>query len=327
MGKTGASLGGYRLISRVRAGGMAEVYLAESPMGARVALKRILPHFDDDPRYVEWLREEIRIGLGLRHPNVVRVLDHGEEGGHPFLVMEFVDGISLGHVRARSRVRRHTATPLPVVAALLSQAAAAIDYVHRRGIVHGDVTPANLLVSLGDRRDPRRTGAGLLKLCDFGVAWQVEDAAISRGRPLAGNPAYVAPEQAAGSQGDRGSDVFSLAVCAWELLAGRRLFARGSTEATLEMVRKAEVPRVEALRREPHLEAVLRKALARDPADRLPSARALGDAFLDWLVAHEESDLAMSLWLGALDDEQPAPNHPRPEPTHTALLDDAQAAA
>src|SRR5207237_6260672 len=103
-----------------------------------------------------------RLGETLRHPNVVRVRGYGEDRGHGYLIMEFVDGLSLGHVRARSTLR-HRPAPLGVVAALLNQAAAAIDYVHRAGVIHGDVTPANLMVTLGDRRDPHRRGAGLLK--------------------------------------------------------------------------------------------------------------------------------------------------------------------
>src|SRR5207245_1144224 len=103
-----------------RAGGMAEVYLAESESGELVALKRLLPHLDGDPRFRAWLREEARLGARLRHPNVVRVRGYDEERGHGFLIMEFVDGLSLGHVRARSALR-HRPAPLGVVASLMNQ--------------------------------------------------------------------------------------------------------------------------------------------------------------------------------------------------------------
>src|SRR5438874_4554804 len=104
---------------------MAEVYLAESDAGELVALKRLLPHLDGDARFRAWLREEARLGERLRHPNVVRVRGFGEERGHGYLVMEFVDGLSLGHVRARSTLRRGaragSGAPLGVVASLVVQ--------------------------------------------------------------------------------------------------------------------------------------------------------------------------------------------------------------
>ena len=319
---------GYRLVGRIRAGGMAEVLLGERILdggGARrVAVKRLLPHLEGEPRFARALRAEAALMRRVRHANVVRAERYVEERGRGHLILELVDGIDLAVLRARARLRRR-AVPEVVAAALMAQAATALDRVHAAGIVHGDVTPGNLLVAMGDRRGG--AGAGRLKLCDFGVAHAIGSAARA---PLAASAPYLAPERATGDRiapGDERADAWSLGVCAWELLAGRRLFARGDLPSTLAAIRLGAPPPLALVRPgvSPSLAAIVDGALVADP-DRRASARAIGDAFAGWLVEHadaEESDLA--LWLAALDDGRRDDAAPATAPI-TAILDDARAA-
>jgi serine/threonine-protein kinase len=253
-----AVLGGYALLERIAVGGMAEVFLATKD-GRRVALKRILPHLRV-PDFVTMFAEEARLLLGVSHAHVVRAHDFGVDGDVHYLAMEHVAGLTLRALIVRAAELRR---PLPAqdAVALLLGACEGLHHVHQQGILHRDVTPSNLLVSWD----------GVVKLADFGIA-TVDGEADA----LKGKLAYMSPEQARGERLDPRSDVFSLGVCAWELLTLRRLRPRPS----LKLAQSGVVPRT-AL---PHgLEPIVYQALAKAPEDRHASARAFGEALADWL--------------------------------------------
>lgn len=267
-----ALFGGYQLLTRLGAGGMAEVFLAqELASGERVALKRILPHLADRPELRELFLTEARLAARLHHPHIVRVHDLGWGDAEPFLVMEHVAGVDLAALEARARA---VGDPIGLaeLAALLESACAALDHAHELGIVHRDVTPSNLLLSF----------EGVLKLADFGIA----GAAPPRFRsdlPLPGKRGYISPEQERGAPVDRRSDIWSLGVCAWKLATGTRP--------------------PEARRRLPAaLEAIFARALSRDPKERWPTARAFGEALAGWLASVRMRPTAARLkaYLGRL---------------------------
>src|SRR4051812_4540238 len=211
-----ALLGGYQLLERIAVGGMAEVFLATKagPEGWEkcVALKRILPHLGRQPDFVTMFLEEARLAARLSHANVVQVHDFGVEGDVYFLAMEHVAGHEL-HALIRRAAELGRPLPIEDAVTLLLGACEGLHHVHEQGILHRDVTPSNLLVSW----------EGVIKLTDFGIAKMETRARMTQAGALKGKIAYMSPEQARAETLDRRSDVFSLGVCAWELLTLRRL--------------------------------------------------------------------------------------------------------
>ncbi|HZS38732.1 MAG TPA: serine/threonine-protein kinase [Polyangia bacterium] len=273
-----ASLGGYELIQRIAVGGMAEVFLARraGPEGfeKRVAVKRILPHLGREPDFVAMFLDEARLAARLDHPHVVHVYDFGVDGSDYFLAMEHVAGQDVQSILRRA-AERESPIDFADAATLLIDACEALHHAHEQGVIHRDVTPSNLLVSYD----------GIVKLADFGIAKMVARATRTETGALKGKLAYMSPEQAGGAVLDRRTDVFSLGVCGWELLAGKRRLDEANELDLLERVRAGEVPRLELARPgvPPELRAVLERALERDPERRWPSARAFGEALAEWL--------------------------------------------
>lgn len=250
-----ATLGGYRLISRIAAGGMAEVFLARK--GDRsVALKRILPHLDAQPEVVARFLDEARLAFRLSHPHIVRVHDFGRDADTYYLAMEHIAGEDLTTLIRRAYQLR-TQVAFPDAAAIVIDACEALHHAHEQGVIHRDVTPSNLLISYD----------GVVKLADFGIAKGL--AAARRAGAVEGKAPYMSPEQAHGRPMDRRSDVYSLGVCARELVTGKTLPSRGR-DAPAE------------------LESVLRRALLQDPDERWPTARAFGKALRAWLAPADE---------------------------------------
>jgi serine/threonine-protein kinase len=273
-----ALLGAYQLIERIGTGGMAEVFLGLR-RGARggerpVALKRILPHLAGRPEVVARFVDEARIAAQLDHPHIVRVYDFGVDGGTHYIAMEHVAGQELGGLIRRS-VELGRPLALDEAAWLVWAACEALDHAHERGILHRDVTPSNLLVSYD----------GVVKLTDFGIARPARAPTGGSGF-IEGKVAYMSPEQASGQPLDRRADVYSLGVCAWELITGRRRFTAGDELTLLGRVRAGRAAPIASLRAVPaRLAAALERALAADPEARHPSARAFGEALWTWLAS------------------------------------------
>jgi serine/threonine protein kinase len=267
-------LGPYELITQLGKGGMGTVWRAwDCRSGRPVALKVLRTGRPLDSEAAARFRREVQALAGLQHPNLVRTLDAGEEGGVPLLVMEYVAGGSLAERMGRP-------PPLPAVEAarLVREVALGLAAVHARGLVHRDVKPANILLGNGGER---------VKIADFGLVGVMgpPDGRTAESGRLIGTPAYMSPEQV-GSPGraDARSDVYSLGVVLYELLTGRRPFT-GAMPLLLWQVQH-EVPRWPCEVNPaipPPLEAITQRCLAKDPAERYPTARALGDDLQRWL--------------------------------------------
>jgi serine/threonine-protein kinase len=265
---------------------MAEVFLARRPgpdgFEKRVALKRILPHLAKQRDFVAMFLDEAKLAARLAHPHIVQIYDFGRDGDAYYLAMEYVCGEDLSALWRRAN-ELHAPLPFADVATILVSACEALHHAHEQGVVHRDVTPANLLVSYD----------GTVKLADFGIA--KSQAAASRAQTtvgtLKGKVPYMSPEQARARRVDRRSDLFSLGVVAWELLTGKRLFQRRSELDTLRAVQMSDVPSLASVRPDvpPALAAAIETALEPRAEDRWDTAADLAHALLAWLSAAGET--------------------------------------
>jgi serine/threonine protein kinase len=259
-------------------GGMAEVWKATAifETGERhaVAIKRVLPQLAREKLYRSMFEDEARLGMLLRHPNIVRVYDARDIGGTFIMVMELVEGTSLKGLLDRAHARR---APMPAPAALLvaRELARALSYAHEAsgpdgrplGIIHRDVSPHNLLLG----KD------GSVKLTDFGLAdASVHQTQLGSGL-MGGKLGYLAPEMIEQKPVTPAVDVFAVGIVLWEMLAGRRLFQEADDAATVQAVARCAVPRPSSLHRKipGAVDAVVARVLARDPSARPRSARQL----------------------------------------------------
>ena len=256
----------YRLLRETGRGAMSLVWEAvDTRVGRRVAIKTLVaPGTLGAGERAAWaarMEREARAVARLSHPNIVTTYEVGREDGQPYLVMEFLAGQTL-----RQRLR---AGPLPPdeAARILDQAAAALDAVHAAGVVHRGIKPAGFML-LPD---------GTVKLMDFGIARQEDDTLVTQADTMVGSPSYMAPEQINGDPHGPAGDVWALGVILYEMLAGRTPFGGDRIAAVLEQVTTADPPPIPGL--PPPIQAVLRRALAKDPIGRYPSAGALAAAF------------------------------------------------
>jgi tRNA A-37 threonylcarbamoyl transferase component Bud32 len=254
--------GRYRLVRRIGAGGMGEVWEADDVvLGRRVALKVLVQELADDERATRRFVREARATARLTHPSVARVYDFGRDGGVPYLVMELLEGDTLAD--------RLAGGPLPPgeAARICAAVADALDAAHGRGIVHRDVKPGNVLL----------TPAGEVKVMDFGIAAAADGTHSTTGSGVYGTAAYISPERAAGQQARPASDVYSLGAVLYELLTGRPPFLGDSpmTVIRAHMHQRPWPVRELAPWVPARLADACEAALAKDPAHRPSSAAAL----------------------------------------------------
>jgi beta-lactam-binding protein with PASTA domain len=250
--------GRYRVIDRLGSGGMADVFVAEDQqLGRRVALKLLYRRFAEDPAFVERFRREASAAAGLQHPNVVGVYDRGEWDGTYYIAMEYLEGRSLKKVIVDDG-------PLDPVWAIdvTVQILRAARFAHRRGIIHRDIKPHNVIVD----------DEGRAKVTDFGIARAGASDMTETGL-IMGTAQYLSPEQAQGHAVSARSDLYSIGIVLYEMLTGRVPFD-GETAVTiaLKQVSAAPVPPSERADVPPDLEAVVLRALAKDPAERFADA-------------------------------------------------------
>jgi serine/threonine-protein kinase len=272
--------GQYELLELIAVGGMAEVFkgrvVAAEGFEKLVAIKRILPDLAEDERFVKMLLTEARIHSALSHRNIVQIHDLGiSEDGQYFIVLEYVEGYDLRMITEQLAAEGEI---IPEVLSLhiASELAQGLHFAHELkgddgqplGLIHRDVTPSNVLISL----------AGEVKLSDFGLAKRRHDRSVVGS--LKGNLSYMSPEQAMQSSLDRRTDIFSLGAVLFELLTGRRLREITDEVAGWSHVASGAVPSVRTLRPDlpPTIERLLDRALAADPNQRFPDASAFGNA-------------------------------------------------
>ncbi len=272
-------LGKYKLLKRIAAGGMAEIWLArqEGLQGFEklVVIKRILSQLARDVSFIQMFLDEARLAARLSHPNIVQIYDLGEADGVYFISMEHIHGENLRQVLRRTKATGKTGLPVHIAARIMSQACEALYYAHTLtdiegqplGIVHRDVSPQNLLVSY----------QGQLKVVDFGIAKAATQSQQTRAGIIKGKYSYMSPEQCRAKPLDSRSDQFALGILLWELLTGRFLFHRDNELLTMRAVCKE--PILSPLEIRPDipkaLEKIIMRALDRDVDARFPDCHAM----------------------------------------------------
>jgi tRNA A-37 threonylcarbamoyl transferase component Bud32 len=276
----GKTLGKVRIELLLARGGMAEVYLGtHTTLQRSVAVKLLRNQYQDDPELLERFQREARVVANLRHPNIVQVFDFDSIQGQPYLVMEYVPGLALS-AYLRSLHENSLRLEYPVVARLLTSLAEALQYAHESGVIHRDVKPGNILLS--SRSAPVEKGQPLPPdvqpvLTDFGLVRYLNSATQTATGQIAGTPAYMSPEQARGERTDARTDIYSLGIVLYEVLAGRVPFEADSTMGVL-LKHISEPPKpIPGL--DPAIQAVIDRALAKRPEDRFQTPLELARAF------------------------------------------------
>ncbi|MFF5208579.1 protein kinase [Streptosporangium sp. NPDC000396] len=277
-----ALLGGrYRPLGRIAAGGMGEVWRAKDELlGREVAVKLLRRHVAADPAFRARFRTEARITAGLSDPAIAQVFDYGEADDVAYLVMELVSGESLATILARDG-RLSVENTLDVI----HQTAKGLHAAHSSGIIHRDIKPGNLLVTV----------TGMIKITDFGIARALEAASVTQTGTVLGTVQYVSPEQASGVPLTFATDIYSLGVVAYECLAGRAPFV-SETPVAVALMHIGETPPPLPASVPPAVRELVMACLSKDPGHRPAGARELADrahALRGSLATAGAADLAM----------------------------------
>ncbi len=278
MANTFEKFGKYILLEKMASGGMAEIYLAKSP-GANgvtkfLAIKRILPQFSDNTEFIDMFKEEAKIAVNLNHGNVVSIYDFGVEKAQFYLVMEYVEGRNLRQIINELK-KKDMVFSVEQVVFMIKEVAAGLDHAHRcidgstgkpLNITHRDMSPQNIMVSF----------EGEVKIIDFGIAKAETQIEVTKAGTLKGKFGYMSPEQAEGHPIDLRTDIFSLGIVLWELLANDRLFTSNSEAAILRKIRDCNITPIRKINPtvHPELERIVAKALTKDKTIRYQTAAA-----------------------------------------------------
>ena len=242
---SGSALGKYTLLARLATGGMAEIFAAKRPEGDIVVVKRILPHYAENPQFVQMFLDEARVASRIRHPNVCQVFELGRIGKQYFIAMELLEGVTLARLISRI-AKSGRRIDIPVALGIIVQACEGLHAAHElkrfdgrpARLVHRDISPQNLFVTID----------GIAKVLDFGIVKTQTNQAKTRTGALKGKSGYMSPEQVRGDALDRRSDVFSLAAVCYETLTCRRLFVRESQYETYSAILNATIPELTSAR-------------------------------------------------------------------------------
>jgi eukaryotic-like serine/threonine-protein kinase len=281
--------GRYRVERTLGQGGMAAVYLAhDAELERPVAIKVLAEHLATDDAFRQRFLREARMAAKLSHPNIVHVYDQGDEDGRPFIVMEYVEGVTLG-----DELREHGPLPPARVVDLALQICGGLEHAHGSGLVHRDVKPGNLLLR----------GDGTVKIADFGIARAAQATKLTQIGSVLGTAAYLAPEQAAGEQVTAAADIYSLGCVLFELLTGRTPYVFETLPELVVKQREEPITPIRELRPEvpAEVEAAVMHCLARNPEYRPASA----------------ADLAQELAAGSPEP----PTEALPQPTGVRATD------
>ncbi|MFQ5596116.1 MAG: protein kinase, partial [Anaerolineae bacterium] len=286
----GTRIGRFRLEVEVGRGGMGVVYRALDPsLNRPVALKLLAPHLGGDQDALARFHREAALAAGLKHPHIAIVYEFGEHEGRPYIAMEWIEGRTLKELLAAQG-------PLPLERSLelFDQLAGALDYAHQRGVVHRDLKPANIIVSPDDKAT----------IVDFGLAWLDTAPSITMSGVTLGTPLYMSPEQIQGQPTDGRSDLYSLAVILYEMLAGQAPFENLSTSALFYQQLYAPPPPITEHNPSlpPRIENALTKALSKDPADRFSTAALFESALREPPAPTLSQRVSFPRWLSFIKD-------------------------
>ncbi|GAB4463733.1 MAG: hypothetical protein OHK0029_32860 [Armatimonadaceae bacterium] len=283
----GQRIGPYELVREAGRGGMSVVYEAEDTRDGHVVALKVLatshqPAEERDALFAR-LQREARVISTLNHPGIVQVFEVGTAESNPwepplrYMAMEYLQGESLAE-----RIKRGGAMPLQEAASLVAQIAGALDAIHRSGVVHRDVKPGNIML-LPD---------GSAKLMDFGIARLNDDTLITRPGTIVGSPAFMSPEQARGESATPASDLWSLAVVLYAMLAGHAPFRGENIPSVLYQIMHQAPPPIPGIPGD--IQKILNRALDPEPAKRYPNASAMASAFLSAVAAATGEPITVS---------------------------------
>ena len=276
----GKTIGKVRIDKLVARGGMAEVYLGTHLNLERpVAVKLLHSYIEEEPTLLERFQREAKVVAGLRHPNIVQIFDFDTVDGHPYIVMEYLKGPTLASY-LRHLHQRKKRIPSDQVASLLSGLTAALDYAHGQGVIHRDIKPSNIVlhnITAEIPLDKPLTKGVEAIVTDFGLVRIVDTATQTASGMVSGTPAYMSPEQARGDQVNHRTDIYSLGVVLYEMLAGRVPFEADNTVTILHMHIHTPPPPIQGIPAK--VQAVIDRALQKNPNDRYETSRQMAIDF------------------------------------------------
>jgi eukaryotic-like serine/threonine-protein kinase len=287
--------GRYELLKRIGRGGMADVFLGtDRLLDRQVAIKMLFPEFAVDPNFVERFRREAQAAANLNHPNIVNVFDWGKHASTYFIAMEYVDGRTLADI-----LRSNGHLTSKQAAEIATEVAAALGFAHAAGLVHRDIKPANILIGTN----------GSVKVADFGIARALNapiESSLTQAGAVMGTATYFSPEQAQGAQPDPRSDLYSLGVVMYEMIAGRPPFTGDNpVSIAYRQVHDYPTPLNQLVADVPRpYEAIVAKLLSKDPAVRYSTADALREDLRRFRTG--ERPVALQAAAGARSGTVPA---------------------
>jgi serine/threonine protein kinase len=314
-------VGRYRIVRHLASGGMAELYIArQEAMGGfekEIVVKILQPRYAENPRVVQMFLDEARLAAKLNHQSIVHVYDVAEDGGLKYIAMEYIRGDTLTEI-VKHGLAAERYLPLEHAVHVVRQTAAGLAYAHAwrepdghlLRIVHRDVSPTNILVTM----------EGQVKIVDFGIA-RAQAELREEGRGVIGKASYMSPEQVKGEGVDYRSDIFSLGIILYELALGQRLF-RGPADVVMKRIVDEKVAPPTAVRRDfpPALELIIMRALEKRPGDRYQSAEEMRVDLEEFLADEglRTGSRRMALYMKEVFPDGPAgsqsPSVPRLEP-------------
>lgn len=282
--------GKFQLLEKIGEGGMAEIFLArpiDAAMSKLVAIKRILPQHADDPAYQDMLRREGTIALKFRHPSIIGVNEMGTVDGKTYISMEYFPAITLAKIMLAMRDQQIFLKEVDKVL-IVKCVAEALHYMHTFGydsdkseIIHRDISPHNVMVGFD----------GVTKLIDFGIAKDMTNE-VTQSRQIKGKVAYMSPEQVRGETLNKQTDIFSLGIVLWELIASKKLFTAKNIQDLASRVTDAVIPAISDIHPEvtPELSYICHKALSREREFRYQSAGDLAADLNDYLKKYGDKN-------------------------------------
>jgi serine/threonine-protein kinase len=278
----GKTVGKVRIEKQIAKGGMAEVYLGTHLTLDRLVAVKVMHNFvETDPELQARFEREAKVVAGLRHPNIVQIFDFDTADGHPYIVMEYLKGPSLAAFLHDMHSRSQSLSPAQI-AGLLITIATALDYAHELGVIHRDIKPGNIILHIKTSHftlDQPITEQAEPVLTDFGLVRIAQSVTQTASGSVSGTPSYMSPEQAQGLKVDRRSDIYSLGVVLYELVAGRIPF-EGDTSWTV-IFKHINEPPPSIPNLQPAVQKVIDRALAKKPEDRYETARQLAADYAD----------------------------------------------
>lgn len=307
----GKTIGNVRIEKLLARGGMAEVYLGSHLNLERpVAIKLLHSYIEEEPALRDRFHREAKAVAGLRHSNIVQIFDFDTIDGHPYIIMEYLKGATLA-TYLRHLHQRKKRIPPEQVARLLSELSMALDYAHKQGVVHRDIKPGNII--LHDKTEEIAVDRPLTNdveaiITDFGLVRIMNTTSQTASGTVSGTPAYMSPEQARGDQTDHRTDIYSLGIVLYEMLAGRVPFEADSTLTVLHMqihTIPQPIPGIPA-----RVQQVIDRALAKNPGDRYQTSRELATDYQQ----------AIGITTPGVNPVQPAPQSTLPIETPVTIL-------